>query len=176
MKISKITFKFIKYFILIITIVVMLCFIASSIFLSKFFITMEYNSLKYSAQEIYSSLKKDPGNIDISTTSPVSNAILIKNDLVTPLTHSKMGMMPFLKSFDYNNLQEKGKFKNPMNEEFLYYKYPTALGDIVVLKSNKFSSDYLHVVYVLLLLVFIIAILLSLPLISYMGKNSQSQY
>lgn len=168
---GKITTKLIKYFISIITVVISICFIFTSIFLSKFYINMQYKELKNTAENIYHSLKSNSQILNTSFSTQVSGAILIKDNSITPLTQSRMGMMPFLKSIDINTLQEKGKFSSPMNEEFLYYNYQSDIGNIIVLQNNKFSSDYLNVVYIILISVFLLALVLSIPLISILGKN-----
>lgn len=168
---KKITAKLIKYFMSIITIVIFICFIFTSIFLSKFYVNMQYKELRNTAENIYNSLKSNSQISNVSFSTQVSGVILIKDNSITPLTQSKMGIMPFLKTIDINNLQEKGKFLTPMNEEFLYYNYPSDIGNIVVLQNNKFSSNYLNVVYIILSSVFLLALILSIPLISILGKN-----
>jgi len=168
---GKIKIKLIKYFIFIITAIVIICFIASSIFLSEFYLNMKYKSLKGAAEEIYSLLKTNNTNLDSITDVEFSIAVLYKDGSITPLTQNKMGMMPLLKSIDFATLQEKGNFKSSMNKDFLYYKYHTNLGDIIVLQNNQFSSDYLHVVYIILLFVFLVAVFLSIPLISYASRK-----
>ena len=132
---------------------------------------MKYNALKGAAEKIYNMLKTNNLNLDSITDVEISSAVLYKNDSVVPLTQTKMGMMPLIRSIDFALLQQKGSFKNSMNESYLYYKYPTELGDIIVLQNNQFSSEYLHVVYIILLLVFLVAIFLSIPLISYVSRK-----
>lgn len=168
---DKITKKLIKYFMSIITIVVLICFISTSIFLSKFYMDTQYKTLKDSAEKIYSLLKSNESNIDVSSNLQNFSAFLIKGDAITSLSHNRKGMMPFLMTIDFKNLKEKGTFKNPMNDEFLYYKYHSEIGDIVVIQNNKFSSNYLNVAYVVLSLVFLLALVLSLPFISALGKD-----
>lgn len=163
---DKITIKLTKYFMLIITLIVAITLITSSIFLSKFYLNQQYDSLRLSAKEIYNSLKS---NEQITNTD--ITAILINNSNATPLTHSRMGMMPFMRSISENNFKTKGIFQNNMGGEFLYYKLQTDIGDIVVFKNNRYSSDYLRVVYIVLFIIFISSILLSIPLISYVGKK-----
>nr|WP_246583066.1 HAMP domain-containing sensor histidine kinase [Clostridium simiarum] len=53
----------------------------------------------------------------------------------------------------------------------LSYKLKTDTGDIVVFKSSKDISDYLKIVYLILLAVFITALILALPLIIFFGKK-----
>lgn len=163
---NKITLKFIKYFMFIISIIVAICLIASSFFLSKFYIEQQYSGLKASANQIYDSLKADT-QISYSNIT----AILIQDNKIIPLTQSRMGMIPFMHSVNSNSFKTKGIFKNVMNTEFLYYKLQTDLGDIVVFQNNKYSSDYLKVVYIVLFFIFISSLVLSVPLISYLGKQ-----
>jgi signal transduction histidine kinase len=82
-----------------------------------------------------------------------------------------MGMMPFMRSINSNSFKNQGIFKNAMDSEFLYYKLETDMGDIIVLQNNKYSSDYLKVVYIILFFIFISAMIISIPIISFMGKK-----
>lgn len=163
---DRITRKLMKYFISIIALIIAICLIVSSIFLSKFYLKQQYDSLQASAKDIYNSLKS---NESINNTS--ITAILIQDNNIIPLTQGKMGMMPFLRSVNGNNFKTKGIFKNGMNTEFLYYKLQTDIGDIIVFQNNKYSSDYLKIVYIVLFFIFIFSVLLSIPLISYVGKK-----
>ncbi len=163
---NKITIKLIKYFMFIISLIVAICLLASSIFLSKFYLEQQYNGLKASADQIYEALKTDA---QISYRDVT--AILIKDSKIVPLSQSRMGMMPFMHSSNNNSFKTKGIFKNAMDAEFLYYKLQTDLGDIVVFQNNKYSSDYLKVVYIVLFFIFLSALILSVPLISYLGKQ-----
>lgn len=168
---GKLTKRLIKYYISIITAVILICFIASSIFLSLIYTNMEYKSLKNAAHELYNSIKNGNTNFDISNNYQVSSAFLVKDGSPRALTSSRMGMMQFIRNMDFSSLQEKGKFKNPMNEEFLYYKYSTDEGDIIVLQNNKFSTTFLKTTYLILLLIFILAIVISIPVVAYIGKR-----
>lgn len=163
---DKITLKLVKYFLSIVFFITVVCFAAASIFLSKFYIESQYERLHRSAEELHRSLVADEPIISTDIT-----AILIKGDNIISLTHGKMGMMPFLRSAEANSFKTKGIFKNAMDSEFLYYKLQTKLGDIVVFQNNQYSSDYLTVVYIILFFIFISALLLSIPLISYIGKK-----
>lgn len=163
---DKITLKLIKYFMFIITLIIAICLIASSIFLSKFYLKGQYESLQASAKEIYSSVNNNESITDTSIS-----AILIQDDDVIQLTQGRMGMMPFMRSTSDDSFKTKGVFENGMGAEFLYYKLQTDIGDIVVFQNNKYSSDYLRVVYIVLFFIFISAIILSIPLISYVGKK-----
>lgn len=168
---GKLTKRLIKYYISIITAVIIICFVASSIFLSLIYTDMEYTSLKNASHELYNSIKNGSTNFDISNNYQVSSAFLIKDGSPRALTSSKMGMMQFIRNMDFNSLQEKGKFKNPMNEEFLYYKYSTDEGDIIVLQNNKFSTAFLKTTCLILFIIFILAIVVSIPVVAYIGKK-----
>ena len=163
---DKITLKLIRYFMLIIALIISICLITSSIFLSKFYLKQQYDSLQASSKEIYNSIKSNQ-KIDNTNIS----AILIDGDNVTSLTHGKMGMMPFLRTISNNSFNTKGIFKNGMGAEFLYYKLQTDIGDIIVFQNNKYTSDYLKMVYIVLFFIFISAIIISIPLIGYVGKK-----
>jgi signal transduction histidine kinase len=163
---DKITIKLTKYFMLIIVLIIGICLLASSIFLSKFYLKEQYKSLKFSAEEIYNSIKTNEPITDTSTS-----AILINGNNITSLTQGKMGMMPFLHSISDANLKTEGIFQNGMGTQFLYYRLSTDIGDIVVFQNNMYSSDYLKVIYIVLFIIFILSILLSVPLISYVGRK-----
>lgn len=163
---NKITFKLSKYFLGIISFVIVLCFLGSSIFLSKFYMHEQYKHLENSAKDVYGRINSSEPLTDLEVS-----ALLIKDEKVTSLTHGKMGMMPFLQNLNAGDFSRKGKFKNSMGTEFLYLKLNTNLGDIVVFQNNKYSSDYLKGIYVILFVIFILALLLSLPLISFLGKK-----
>lgn len=168
---GKLTKRLIKYYILIITAVIIICFVASSVFLSLIYTNMEYNSLKNASHELYSSIKSGNSNYDVLSNYQISSAFLVKDGSSKLLTSSRMGMMQFVKNTDFSSLKEKGKFKNPMNEEFLYYKYSTDIGEIIVLQNNKFSTTFLNTTYLILLLIFIFAIFISIPVVAYIGKK-----
>lgn len=168
---DRITLKLIKYFMTIIGIVVLLAFICSSIFLSKLYLGTQYSQLKDAAQEIYNKLNSSVSGANISVNQYGTGAILIQNGSVTPLGGGMMGVMPFIRNVDFNSLKEKGKYANPSGKDFLYYRLKTDKGDIVVLQSNKYSSNYLNVVYAVLAGVFFLAIIISIPLISYFGRK-----
>lgn len=168
---GKLTKRLIKYYVFIITSVIVTCFLASSLFLSLIYTNMEYASLKGAAHDLYKNIKEGKSNLDTLNNYQVSSAVLIKDGNAETLTSSRMGMMQFIKNMDFKSLKEKGKFKNPMNEEFLYYKYSTDAGDIIVLQNNKFSAAFLKYTYLILLLIFVLAIFVSVPVVSFVGKK-----
>jgi signal transduction histidine kinase len=132
---------------------------------------MEYTSLENAAHELYKVINSENGNIELSNDYQFSSAFLLKDGIASPLTSSRMGMMQFVKNMDFTILKEKGKYKNPMNEEFLYCKYTTEIGDIIVLKNNKFSTTFLNTTYMILLIIFLLAIIISIPVVTRIGKK-----
>jgi signal transduction histidine kinase len=168
---GKLTIRLIKYYISIITAVILICFIASSLFLSLIYTKMEYTFLKNAAHEYYNYVKNGSSNVEAINNYQVSSVFLVRNGSAQALTSSRMGMMQFVKNMDFSSLQEQGKYRNPMNEEFLYYKYSTDEGDIIVLQNNKFSTTFLKITYLILLLIFIFAILISIPVVAFVGKK-----
>lgn len=132
---------------------------------------MQYSTLKSAAEEIYIDIKDGDLSSDITSKYQISSAMLVENGMVQPLTSTRMGMMPMIKNMDYLNLPEKGKYKNPMNEEFIYYKYSTDIGDIIVLQNNSFSGAYLKTTYIILMLIFLVALIISIPIVAYLGKK-----
>ncbi|KAJ49965.1 signal transduction histidine kinase [Clostridium tetanomorphum] len=163
---GKITKKLIKSFFLIISILVFLCFLGSSIFLSKFYVSQQYNGLKNKCTSVYESIKDNVPYKDLD-----ANGFIINNGNVSIIGRGKMGVMSFLHTKGIDTLNEKGKFKNPMNEEFLYYKLDTDIGKIVIFENSKAISEYLKVVYIILISIFLLAMILCIPFISYMGKK-----
>lgn len=168
---DKITKKLFKYFITTVAVVILAALLLSSVFLSRFYINSQYNQLKDSALELYKSISSGKYQESISMSHYGNTALLIKDGEVTTLGGGMMGIIPFLRSVDYNNLKERGKYLNPSGQEFLYYRLITDIGDIVLLQSNKYSKSYLNLVYIVLAAVFFIALLVSLPLISFFGMR-----
>ncbi|MCY6370211.1 sensor histidine kinase [Clostridium ganghwense] len=166
MKLDKITLKLIKYFVSILSVIIFICFIGSSVFLSQFHKNSQFKLLKSSAEEIYSSLKEGYFYEDVSI-----NAIIIKDNKIISLGRKKMGMINSLRHIDFNTLPQQGSFKNMGNQSFLYYKLSTEFGDILTFQNSKYSSEYLKLIYIILLTIFILALVLCIPLISYVGKK-----
>ena len=76
-----------------------------------------------------------------------------------------------MRNNNFSNLSEKGKYKNPMEEEFLYYKNSTDIGDIILFRNNRFSVEYMKSTYIILSLIFSIAVIISIPIVSMLGKR-----
>ncbi|MBL4931762.1 sensor histidine kinase [Clostridium paridis] len=168
---GKLTLRLIKYFIGMIVLVIIFCFLSSSIFLSYFYVNMQYSELKTASDKIYEALKSGTQYSDIISEYQVSSAILVKDGEITTLSASKMGMMSVIKNTGIEALKEKGKYKNQMNQEFLYYKNSTNLGDIIILQNNKFSAEYMRSTYIILSVIFLVALIISIPLVSMIGKR-----
>lgn len=163
---TKINKRLAKYFIGIITLVVIICFAGSSLFLSKFYKSYQYNLLENIARDIHVSLKEGSQyqNFDV-------NAIVVSNEQIYFLGKSKMGVMPFLRGIDYNSINQKGELTVPNGETFLYYKLKTELGEIIPFKSSAELSEYLNIVYIILLLVFVTSLILCIPVVTYLGNK-----
>ena len=172
---DKITWKLIKYFITIISLVILICFIGSSIFLSKFYINNKYTNLKATSENIYGSIKRGQ-----SPDSLYVNALLVVNGNVSFLGNGnadgqgggkRMGMINNLSNVNFTSLKETGKFTNRLGESFIYYKLSTEVGDIISFESNQDISYYLKVIYIVLIVIFLLALVICIPFISYFGKK-----
>jgi len=170
---DKITWKLIKYFITMISIVILICFIGSSIFLSKFYISNKYDNLKATSKNIYEVIKggQSPNNLSV-------NALLVANDNVSFLGNTdgqgggkRMGMLNNLSNVNFASLESKGKFTNRLGESFIYYKLSTEIGDIITFESDQDISYYLQVIYIVLIVIFLLALIICIPFISYFGKK-----
>jgi signal transduction histidine kinase len=169
-RIPQMTKKLIKYFTSLITAVILMTMVISSLFLSKIYSNIQYKNMEDASIKIYNDLKaknstgtKDYGNI--------FNAVIINNNNVQILTSNKMGMMPFIRSIEQGEIKDKGIFINPSNEEFLYYRYKTDLGDIIVLSQRVFSSNFIRDTIIILSIVFVLAAAASLLLIYIAGNK-----
>lgn len=169
MKLDKITQKLIKYFVYIISTAILVCFIASSVFLSKFYKKSQLGLLKNSAQEIYSSLKQGYLYEDVSI-----DAVIIKDNEIISIGRKKMGLVNSLKNIDFNKLPKEGSFKHMGNQSLLYYKLPTEFGYILTFQKGNYSSEYLRITYFILLIIFLLSLVFSIPLISFVGKRFTS--
>jgi signal transduction histidine kinase len=168
---ERITKKFIKYFLYIILMVLIISFAGSSIFLSRFYMDEQYKELEITAKDIYSAINEN----SVYRNSAVK-AVLIRGTSIVPIMgqgYGKMGMggMNFFKNIDYDNLSLKGEYKHGEGENYLYYNYETELGNIIVFKNRISISEYLKIVYIILFVVLLVGIILSIPFISYLGKK-----
>jgi signal transduction histidine kinase len=168
---GKLTMRLIKYFIGIISFVSIVCFAASSIFLSTIYTNMQYLNMKEASDIIYENLKAGKEYADILSEYQITNAFLSKEGKINSIMPNKMGNMFMMRNNNFSNLSEKGKYKNGMNEEFLYYKKSTDIGDIILLRNNRFSAEYMNSAYIILAVIFISAVIISVPIVSALGKK-----
>lgn len=170
---GKLTLRLIKYFISIISFVSIVCFLSSSIFLSFIYINMQYSELKNASDKIYEAMKAGNEYSDIMSEYQISNGVLLKDGKITLLTSSKVTntLMPIIRKSNLNKLSTKGKIKNAKDEEFLYYKNSTDIGDIILVKNNRFSIQYMRYTYIILSLIFLVALIISIPIVSMLGKR-----
>jgi signal transduction histidine kinase len=170
---GKLTKRLIKYFTCLIGIVGLTCIILSSIFLSVIYTNIQYRDMKEASQKLYQAAGQGGDYSSILSEYQISNAFLIKEGKVTNLAGSgmMMGMSGYMLNLDLDNLREKGKFETLRGGEFLYYRYSGELGDVVVVQSNRFSSSYMLYTYAILAVIFVIAMLLSIPVSAYLGKR-----
>lgn len=166
MKLDKITQKLIKYFIYIISTAILVCFIASSVFLSEFYKKTQLKLLKNSAEEIYSSLKQGYLYENIAI-----DAVIIKDNEIVSIGRKKIGIVNSLKNIDFDELPEEGSFKHMGNQSLLYYKLSTEFGYILTFEKGNYSSEYLRITYSILLVIFLLSLVFSIPLISFVGKK-----
>lgn len=168
---GKLTLRLIKYFIAIISSVIIICFISSSIFLSYIYTNMEYSQLETAANKIYEAMKKGQEYSDIVSEYQITSAFLMKDKEITVLTSAKMGIMPMTKNVDINSLPNKGKYVSSNKEELLYYKKSSDMGDIVIIRNNRFSNAFLKAMYIILSVIFFIALLIAIPIVALLGKK-----
>lgn len=168
---GKLTLRLIKYFIAIISFVIIICFISSSIFLSYIYTNMEYSQLETASNKIYEAMKKGEEYSDIVSEYQIASAFLIKDKEITVLTAAKMGIMSMTKNIDMNNLPRKGKYVSSNKEELLYYKKSSDMGDIVIIRNNTFSNAFLKAMYIILSVIFFIALLIAIPIVALLGKK-----
>lgn len=168
---GKLTFRLIKYFIGIISFVSIVCFAASSIFLSTIYTNMQYSNMKEASDIVYENLKVGKEYSDVLSEYQITNAFILKEEKINSIMPNKMGNMFMMRNNNFSNLSEKGKYKNGMNEEFLYYKKSTDIGDIILLRNNRFSVEYMNSAHIILAVIFLSAVIISVPIVSALGKK-----
>lgn len=168
---GKLTLRLIKYFIGIISFVSIVCFAASSIFLSTIYTNMQYLNMKEASDIIYENLKAGKEYGDTLSEYQITNAFLLKEGKINSIMPNKMGNMFMMRNNNFDNLSEKGKLKNGMNGEFLYYKRSTDIGDLILLRNNRFSVEYMNSAYIILAIIFVSAVIISVPIVSTLGKK-----
>lgn len=168
---GKLTLRLVKYFVGIITLVIVFCFLSVSIFLSFFYSSMQYNDLKTASSKIYDAMKSESEYLDIVSEYEISSAILLKDGEMKTLTSTKMGTMSIIKNINLEELSIKGKYVTHLGEEFLYYNNNTDMGYIILLKKNSFSAEYMVTTYIILFIIFLFVLLISIPMVSILGKK-----
>lgn len=168
---GKITLRLIKYFISIILFVIIFCFIASSIFLSFIYINMQYTELKTASNKIYEAIRDGEQYLDIVSQYQIASGVIVKDGEAIALTSTKMGTMSILRNTNFQSLGEKGKLTSHMDEEFLYYKSQTDIGDIILFYNNRFSIGYMKYTYIILSIIFLVALIISIPMVAIVGKG-----
>ncbi|MCM1989194.1 HAMP domain-containing sensor histidine kinase [Oceanirhabdus seepicola] len=172
---SRITKKFLKYFLITISCIVLICFILSSLFLSKLYISQQYSTLSAESNTILGSY--------LTGYQYKNNDF--KGVLVDSLTHEEIwstqnkGMMHgmngrsnnFFSHFDYSTLEDKGTTQHPNGTVYLYYKKPTTYGDLYVFRSKIYVDNYLKIIYLILGIIFLIGIIISIPMAILLGKK-----
>lgn len=168
---GKLTLRLIKYFIGIISFVSIACFISSSIFLSFIYTNMQYSELRTASNKIYESIATGDEYSDIILEYQISGAFILKDGKVDSIISTKKGNMSMMRNNSLSKLSEKGKYRNPIDEEFLYYKNSTDIGEIILFRNNRFSIEYMRSTYMILSLIFFIALIISIPIVSMLGKK-----
>lgn len=163
---NKVGRKIITYFIIVNSIVLIICFILSSTILSRIYLNDQFKLLKGEAQNISSNLKNN--TLDYT---PSYNSVLYKDGEISTFGKGKMNFLKNIENFDYNSINIQGEYRSKNGEKFLYYKLKTDYGIITVFKNGDESSSYINIINKVLLLIFIISIIITIPLIFYIGKK-----
>lgn len=175
-RMGKITKRLIKYFTGIICVVGLACIILSSIFLSFIYTNIQYREMREASEKLYRAADDTAQYNAIISDYQLSNVFIVMDGKVTSLMgmgggNMGMNMSGYMLNLDFDNLAEKGKFETLRGAEFLYYRYATDSGSIVVLQNNRFSSVYMRYTYFILTAIFLFALLLSIPVTAYLGKK-----
>lgn len=168
---GKLTSRLIKYFIGIIMLVCIFCFIASGFLLPYIYTNMQYSELRTTSKKIHDSIYSKEDYSNIISENQISVALLIENGKTTTLSSGRTGMVSGLINSNIENLKSKGKYRTHVNQEYLYYKNSTDLGDILVFQINKFPESYMQSTYIILSIIFLTALIISIPIISLLGKR-----
>ncbi|MBP1744502.1 MAG: resE2 [Firmicutes bacterium] len=174
-RMGKITKRLIRYFTGIICVVGLTCIILSSIFLSVIYTDIQYRDMREASEKLYRAADDSSQYGGIISDYQLSNVFTIRDGKVTSLTGMTggmgMNMSGYMLNLDFDNLEEKGKFETLRGGELLYYRYSTGSGDIIVIQNNRFSSAYMRYTYIILAVIFMLALLLSIPVSAYLGKK-----
>ncbi|EPY2272867.1 sensor histidine kinase [Clostridium sporogenes] len=169
---GKLTEKLIRNFMSIISIVVVISLIFISILLPRIYNNMQFSELKSVFRDTYTALNNQEDYEEIMGKYDIDFIILSNKGEKRMLLSSNLPGMGMLRNINIDSLSEKGKYvmHNGANE-FLYYKDKTDLGDIVVFKNNRFSSQFIKATYIVLIIIFFVAIFISIPMVSFLGKR-----
>jgi signal transduction histidine kinase len=167
-KMGKLTTRLVKYFIAAITAVVILCFVMSGMFLSIIYTGIQFSQMETASERLYQAVETGAGYTDIIEEYQIVNGFIIKNGTAAMLSGTRMGMM---RNVDLSSLSQEGRYKNPMGEELLYYKKSIGSVDIIIFESNRFSSVYMKYTYLILGIIFFAALLISIPIVTFLGKR-----
>lgn len=169
---GKLTGKLIRNFMAIISIVVVLSLIFISILLPRIYNSMQFSELKLVSKDTYTALNNQENYEEIIAKYDIDFIILSNKWEKRILVSSKLSGMGMLRNINIDSLSLKGKYvmHNGANE-FLYYKDKTDLGDIIVFKNNKFPSQFIKATYIVLVIIFLVAIFISIPMVSFLGKK-----
>jgi signal transduction histidine kinase len=132
---------------------------------------MQYSELKIASNKIYEEILGGNEYSDIIAEYQIANAFILKDGKINTIGTIKKGNMPMMRNNNLKNLAEKGKYKNYTDGEFLYYKNSTDIGDIIVLRNNRFSLQYMKSAYIMLSIIFLVAVIISIPIVSILGKR-----
>ncbi|KCZ69715.1 sensor histidine kinase [Clostridium sporogenes] len=169
---GKLTGKLIRNFMTIISIVIVISLIFISMLLPYIYNNMQFKDLKAVSNEIYKSLNNYDNYEDEISKYEIDFIILSKNGEDKIFTSGTLPGKGMLKNINIDTLSQKGKYAMHKGaSEFLYYKNKTDLGDIIVFKNNRLSSQFIKATYIVLISIFFLAIFISIPIVSFLGKK-----
>jgi len=169
---GKLTGKLIRNFMTIISIVIVISLIFISMLLPYIYNNMQFKDLKAVSNEIYKSLNNYDNYEDEISKYEIDFIIISKNGEDKIFTSGTLPGKGMLKNINIDTLSQKGKYAMHKGaSEFLYYKNKTDLGDIIVFKNNRLSSQFIKATYIVLISIFFLAIFISIPIVSFLGKK-----
>ncbi len=173
---SRITKKFLKYFLITISFIVFICFILSSLFLSKLYINQQYSTLSAEGDNILESYLtgyqyKNNDFKGVLVDNLTNKEIWSTQNSKGMMHGMNSGGINFFLHFDYSALGEKGTIQHQNGTMYLYYKKPTAYGNLYIFKSKIDVDNYLKIIYLILGIIFLIGIIISIPMAILLGKK-----
>lgn len=167
---KKIKFKLLRYFLFIIVLTVLIGFLLSSAFLSKYYIMNQYKELKDASEEVYTMLKSgEEQNIAYRSFIITKDGEII---YLNKKAHKNLmeggnfkGKIPYILNY------KQGEFKDKNNNAVLFYNKTSELGNIVVLKDKAPINDYIKILNLVLAIVLFMGVLISFPIAYYLGKK-----